>query len=219
MENTSTRVLTSPAPHNTFVDVRLLLVPLDKGPLPIRDLDLVDWAFAGTTSHQPTDGDKPPHDVFEHWIDSKHSNAGAVKDEGDFFPGVAPGESLERGEMVNPRTGKTERYEECWIDGLTKDVPGWKGWVLKWEGNDEAGSGRGLMARVGHLVQGVLRIGDEVAVGRWEIAASGDGKDEIKAIAEVGNAKSFFRGLSDTLKVGDSAKAENGQTWICVEAW
>lgn len=199
--------------------MRLLLVPLDKGPLPLRDPSQVDWAIAGTTCHREAEGDNPAHDVFKHWIDSRHADAGSVKDEGDFFPGAAPGESLERGEMVNPSTGQMEEYEECWIDGLTKDVEGWKGWVLKWEDHDTANGGRGLLIRVGANVQGVLRIGDKVAVGRWEIGANGDGGGEIKAIAEVGDVKSFVRGLGDSFKVGDKAGAVNGEKWTCVEAW
>ncbi|KAH6653298.1 hypothetical protein BKA67DRAFT_569126 [Truncatella angustata] len=214
-ENTSTKVLTSPAPHNSFVDVRLLLVPLSQGPLPIQDLDKVDWAFAGHTLHRPADGGSPPHDVFKHWVDSRHADAEAVKDEGDFFPGPASGESLERGEMINPSTGQMEKYEECWIDGLA-EAGGRTGWVLKWEGKVDGGAGgRGLMVKIGNVVQGVLRVGEDVAVGRWETDAEGN----TKALAEVGSIKRFYLGAWGDLKQGENVEAEDGQTWSCVESW
>jgi hypothetical protein len=53
--------------------------------------------------------------VWEHWVDSKVTNAEEVKDEGDMFL-QDNGEVLESGNMVNPETGKVEKYEECWVD-------------------------------------------------------------------------------------------------------
>ncbi|KAI1881651.1 hypothetical protein JX265_000477 [Neoarthrinium moseri] len=222
-ENTSTKVLTSPAPHRSFVDVRLLLVPLSREPPPLRDLARhVDWAFAGSALHR--DGDdrqgRPPHDVFRHWVDSRHPDAAAVVDEGDFFPGPGPAESLERGVMVNPASGRPEPYEECWIDGLAGAAASHAGWVLRWEdGEADAAAGKGMMVRVGAVVQGVLRAGDEVGVGRWELGGEGEGAGERKAVAEVGRVQRFYMGDWDGLTTGQEVRAEDGQKWVCVESW
>ncbi|KAK6841636.1 hypothetical protein PG987_002496 [Apiospora arundinis] len=111
VENTSTIVLTSPKRH--FVDVRLR-IPLEKGVV-ARDPAQLDWAFAGTSSHDA--GASPPHSVFRHWVDSRHEDAEAVVDEGDMVPSQQPGETVESGQMVNPDTGVMQAYEECWLDG------------------------------------------------------------------------------------------------------
>lgn len=180
----------------------------------------VDWALAGTTIHYPGDDGAPPREVFKHWIDSRYPDAESATDEGTFFRGAAPGEALERGEMLNPSTGRVESYEECWIDGLARQPEGWAGWILKWESTDDEGvTKRGMMGKVGNVVQGVLRIGEEIAVGRWENDTENSDKVQRKAIAEIGDVKKFYLGSWDGLKTGDKLVSEDGQEWICVESW
>ncbi|KAI4603816.1 hypothetical protein KJ359_003636 [Pestalotiopsis sp. 9143b] len=208
-EPTSTRVLTSP--EKRFVDVRLLL-PESSQDLPVRDLAAVDWAFAGTSSHDETVS--PPHSVFTHWVDSRHADAAAVRDEGDNFPGADEGESLERGHMVNPVSGRDEPYEECWVDGIQVDERGARadsGFVLRYEDGDD----KGLVVRVGDLIQGVLRRDGDVGLFRWVL-----GHGETRTIvAEVGQHESFPRDGLTNPKKSDKIDSKNGWTWGCVEDW
>lgn len=196
-------VLTSP--QRLFVDVRLL-VPLDDV---ARDEGRLDWAFAGTSEHDGAA--EPPHSVFRHWVDSRHLDAEAVRDEGDMVPSDAKGEVVETGDMVNPATGQLERYEECWLDGLAAGGQT-QGWVLKHEAED---GGRGLLIRVGERVQGVVRIGGQIGVVQWEIAADG----ETRAIAEIGRAEAFPASGWERARPGEAIAAAQGSRWDCVESW
>lgn len=220
MENTSTIVLTSPKRH--FADVRLR-IPLVAGSV-VRDPGQLDWAFAGTSSH---DADaSPPHSVFRHWVDSRHEDAGAVVDEGDMVPSNQPGETLESGQMVNPDTGVMQRYEECWLDEEPGEGEASKGWVLRRHDEEEEGAGaeaegggRGIVVKIGSRVQGILRVGGEVAVGKWEIAAPGS--SSWTAVAEIGGmAKMGFpTGLPAAPAVGEKVRAQDGRQWVCLESW
>ncbi|KAK8124674.1 uncharacterized protein PG998_000433 [Apiospora kogelbergensis] len=184
VENTSTIVLTSPKRH--FVDVRLR-IPLQKE----GGSQQLDWAFAGTSSHDAAAS--PPHSVFRHWVDSRHEDAEAVVDEGDMVPSQNPGETVESGSMVNPDTGVLQPYEECWLDGEPGPGEASGGW-------------------------GVLRVGKEVAVGRWEMVA---GAPSWTAVAEIGGmaGTGFPTGLATTPAVGEKVQAQDGRQWVCLEAW
>ncbi|KAK6082488.1 hypothetical protein SCUP234_04327 [Seiridium cupressi] len=207
-EPTSTIVLTSP--QRQFVDVRLLLPLPPRGS--VREASKLDWAFGGASEHDDTAN--PPHSVFMHWIDSRHLDAEAVRDEGDMCPGTSETESVETGRMVNPATGIEEAYEECWIDGLSdsdgKDVDA-SGFVLRYE--DE--HGRGLMVKTGNHIQGVLRTGQEVGVVRWKVGG-GDGKE---IVAEIGKCDDFPGGDMERIKAADDVTSANGRTWHCIERW
>lgn len=212
VENTSTIVLTSPKRH--FVDVRLR-IPLQKE----GGSQQLDWAFAGTSSHDAAAS--PPHSVFRHWVDSRHEDAEAVVDEGDMVPSQNPGETVESGSMVNPDTGVLQPYEECWLDGEPGPGEASGGWVM--QHHDEAGEagaagGRGVVVRIGERVQGVLRVGKEVAVGRWEMVA---GAPSWTAVAEIGGmaGTGFPTGLATTPAVGEKVQAQDGRQWVCLEAW
>lgn len=202
MEGTSTLVLGSP--NKYFVDVRLV-IPLSSV---ATRLEQVDWAFAGTSEHDSTVD--PPHAVFHHWVDSRHPDAEGILDEGDMHPGNVPGEVLERGVMVNPSGGKLEPYEECWVD---QEPDGQDGCVVRHEDGKGA---RGLMIRTGTRVQAVLRVGDEMSVGRWNIVQPGG---LWEAVAAVGDQTSVPGALPPSLKLGETVKSENGRGWVCVESW
>lgn len=220
VENTSTIVLTSPQRH--FADVRLRIPLADGGA--VRDPGQLDWAFAGTSSH---DADaSPPHSVFRHWVDSRHEDAAAVVDEGDMAPSNQPGETLESGRMVNPDTGAMQRYEECWVDEEPREGEASEGWVLRHHDDEEeekkegagAGGGRGMMVKIGGRIQGVLRVGAEVAVGRWEIAP---GSSLWTAVAEIGRMANtgFPTGLPAAPAVGGKVRAQDDRQWVCLESW
>jgi hypothetical protein len=196
-------VLTSP--QRWFVDVRLLLpLPAES---PVRVAKDVDWAFAGTSSHD--DAAEPPHSVFKHWIDSRHVEADAVRDEGDMYAGASDAESIEKGRMVNPATNAEEVYEECWVDGIgSKDC---SGYVLKYEN----GNGRGLMVKIGNVVQGVLRIEGRIGLVRWELS-----KDSSKkVIAEVGYCEAFPKEDLGRTEESNFVETSHGQRWNCIEKW
>jgi hypothetical protein len=167
--------------------------------------------------------------VFHHWVDSQYADAAAVVDEGDMHPGAAAGETLETGAMRNPSTGQVQDYEECWVE-LSEDDDAvfgdGRGWVLQLTnggGDTEQQLPRGMMARVGTLVQGVLRAGPgavadgDVAVGRWEATGR-------RAVGLVGGAPDavesrFYMGDWDALAVGDEVQSGDGGRWICLEKW
>ncbi|KAK8049265.1 hypothetical protein PG994_010995, partial [Apiospora phragmitis] len=116
--------------------------PPQGGGAAVRDPGQLDWAFAGTSSHDAAAS--PPHSVFRHWVDSRHEDAVAVVDEGDMVPSPRPGETLESGRMVNPATGLVQPYEECWLDEEPGEGAASEGWVLRYQQDDEQqGEGKG----------------------------------------------------------------------------
>ncbi|KAK7951741.1 uncharacterized protein PG986_007469 [Apiospora aurea] len=223
VENTSTIVLTSPKRH--FADVRLRIpIPTKEeaaaGSAVIRDPSRLDWAFAGTSSHDAAAS--PPHSVFRHWVDSRHRDAEAVVDEGDMVPSPQPGETIESGRMVNPDTGRMQAYEECWLDEEPGPGAASAGWVLRHHDEGRAGGGgaRGVMVKIGSRVQGVLRVGGEVAVGRWEVVPGSP--SSWMAIAEIGSLANtgFPTGLPAAGPAsGDKVQAQDGRQWGCLESW
>lgn len=80
------------------------------------------------------------------------------------YPVEGSNEVLEKGAMVNPSTGVVEAYEEVWVD-LELEERG-VSWVLRTE--DERVGVRGVIARIGGFVSGVLRRGEDVSVARWK---------------------------------------------------
>lgn len=113
---------------------------------------------------------------------------------------AASGISLEKGEMVNPETGRMTEYLEGWADvepravlsgggeeveGFEREVEGRGVFVdgrkeVGESAGEEAGrlsivlrhenlsrNSRGMVVRVGHICQGVLRVGEEFGLERW----------------------------------------------------
>lgn len=197
-----TLVMTSPRKH--YVDTRILLAADEHG-----SITTIDWAFAGTSSTSPATGDKPEHTVWTHWVDSTTPNAEAVKDEGDMIT-LANGQVVERGEMVNPKTGRMEKYEESWADirPLGEKV----GWVVKAQGQ----GARGMMIRIGGFVQGVLRRGSDVGIKRWRYAVGDDGWDEIVGIGVCDIPAELLETFSN-MEEGGKFMGSNGLEWVCAE--
>jgi cytochrome c heme-lyase len=115
------------------------------------------------------------------------------------YPVEGSNEVLEKGAMVNPRSGKVENYEEVWED-LELGAKG-TSWVLKTERDGV----RGMIARIGGFVSGVLRRGGQVSVGRWK-----DGEIVVK-IGELD-----LPSMEESVKVGDKLEGV-GLVWECVE--
>lgn len=112
----------------------------------------------------------------------------------------ASGISLEKGEMVNPETGRMTEYLEGWADveplatlpaggedveGFLREMERRGGFVdgrkvVDGSAGKKAGrlsivlrhenlsrNSRGMVVRVGHICQGVLRVGEDFALERW----------------------------------------------------
>jgi len=159
---------------------------------------------------------KPAHTVWSHWVDSKTTEE--VRDEGDMVPsGEVKGETMEYGRMENPNTGEVEKYEECWVDLEIGRVDGEgeiKSWVLRAEDVD-AGI-RGVIARVGVYIQGVLRKGDDISIGRW----MWDGEKGWQPVVEIGKAL-VPRGVfsQEEIVLGQKLVGSDGLEWNCVESY
>ena len=187
-EPTNTIVLTSA--ENRFVDVRILNPSTDSDAggiherkvatirltlLELINLDVLpfsrlDWAFAGTSSTElktEPNGKQLVHSKWRHWVDSRHAAAEAVNDEGDMIP-QGDGTTLERGSMVNPAAEQMTPYEECWKDLepiRIKDQA--KGVCVALQLHDDANKARGMVVRVGQCCQGLIRVGEHLALERW----------------------------------------------------
>lgn len=72
--------------------------------------------------------------------------------------------------MINPETGKFTPYEEKWADVALKSTTGREDGKVECavlELCSEEHSARGLVVRVGQYCQGIVRVGEQVAVERW----------------------------------------------------
>ena len=143
-------------------------------------------------------------------MDSTTPNAEAVKDEGDMIT-LETGDVVERGEMVNPKTGKMEAYEESWRDirPLGEKV----GWVVKAQGQ----GARGMVVRIGGFAQGVLRRGSEVGIKRWRYMGGEQGWDPIIGIKNCDVPEELFGAKGSEMVEGDKFMSGDGLEWECVE--
>ncbi|KAI9732598.1 MAG: hypothetical protein M1834_003934 [Cirrosporium novae-zelandiae] len=150
-EPTDTIVLTSSSSY--FVDLRF-----GKGRNK-KELGELEWGFAGASNSENG------HGVWTHWVDSNSDMPG--KDEGDMSTQL-DGDTLEKGQMVNPTTGLLTKYEELWHD-LEVSPVGMEKYrisaVLRLE--DEGKGAQGMIVRVGQWCQGILKVGSDVTVERW----------------------------------------------------
>ncbi|EMC92810.1 hypothetical protein BAUCODRAFT_263048 [Baudoinia panamericana UAMH 10762] len=172
-EDTNTVVLTSG--EQRFVDVRLRKT--DEG---TRGQDPeIDWAFAGTaTSTQASPDTDNTHTTWYHWIDSRHHGKAAegILDHGDMSP--LPGDrTLEKGRMINPATGKETDYEEIWKDEEpiavpSNDEPARRCCIVltleDTAAHVQGSRPRGMLIRVGHIVQGMVKTGETTHIERWQ---------------------------------------------------
>lgn len=145
---------------------------LAAGELPLERLD---WAIAGTTISEPAvapTGEPIRRSTFGHWVSSRDADPTGVSDVGDMYP-QEDGTTLEKGEMVNPATGRATAYDELWTDRLapTSDAIA----VLR----VDDGAVKGLVVWIGQLCQALVRDGDEgIALERWEKTEGGDDDDD-----------------------------------------
>jgi hypothetical protein len=146
------------------------LTPLALTHSDVLPFSRLDWAFAGTSSTEiktEPNGKQLVHSKWRHWVDSRHPAAEDVNDEGDMIP-QTDGTTLERGSMVNPATGQMTPYEECWKDiepiRIREQA---KGVCVVLQLHDDANKARGVVVRVGQCCQGLIRVGEHMALERW----------------------------------------------------
>jgi hypothetical protein len=211
-ENTNTLVLTTAAKY--FVDVRIFL-----STSPTNTIESLEWGFAGTSNSTPAQGEIPAHTVWTHWVDSKTTEE--VKDEGDMYP-QENGEVLEYGSMLNPAKGVVEKYEERWVDLSPTVISPEKefvSWVMKCE--DVERGVRGMVIRIGQYIQGVLRKGNEIKVGRWMWSTTNGWEIvvDIGGFPKDAPSRVFEKGTEVT--EGSKWHANGALDWECIEvcAW
>ena len=214
----STLVLTTASKY--FVDVRIFLPSPNEATLPtptILPLSRLEWGFAGTATSTPAAGPKPAHTVWSHWVDSKTKDE--VKDEGDMYP-QSNGEVLEYGAMVNPAKDIVEKYEECWVD-LDPVVVGdegiYKSWTLRSTEGEGSSEVRGMVIRIGQYIQGVVRRGDTISIGRW-IWRKENGWEKVAGIGSLELPESSLQRANE-LKLGTIVEGNDGLTWECIESF
>lgn len=121
--------------------------------------------------------------------------------------------TLEKGSMLNPDTGVDGEYEELWHDVDPTAVPGEdRVRVLVLQLHDDAHGTRGSVVRLGRHMQGFVRVGDHVAVERWEWD---DGWKRTVRVGEIGlPCEKILKG--ETLSEGDVVDV-GGKSWMVVE--
>lgn len=215
----------------------------------------LDWAIAGTseswtrttTTTTTTEaggggggGDKVTRSRWTHWIDSRvaaGSDPAAATDEGDMFPqqlgdGVEA-QTLEKGRMVNPATGREAEYEELWADEEPTAIPlllsssgassssssgceagGPRCVVLRLD--DPSRGARGMVVLLGRYCQGLIRVGEQLGAERWQWREEGG----WGAAARIGTisvpCEQIIGRLSELLEVGKELR-EGDNVWEVVE--
>jgi hypothetical protein len=163
---------------------------------------------------------KPAHTQWTHWIDNKTTDE--VMDEGDMFPkDDGSNEVLERGAMVNPNTGKVQKYEECWADLDPVLLPGedqFQSWVLVTKTATPDTVVRGMMIRIGGYVQAILRNDKEVGLKKWKWSEDGKAWRETAVIGNLGPPLGLEE-LGKDIKLGDEFVSPDRLMWRCVEAY
>ncbi|KAK4694601.1 hypothetical protein P7C71_g3004, partial [Lecanoromycetidae sp. Uapishka_2] len=189
-ELTSTIVLTSKDSY--FVDVRLFKDKLEEERGKDENTEAcIQWAFAGRSHATPQGARKDgmiqlSHTVWDHWIDSKSNDPD--KDEGDMWV-QKNGDVLERGKNSNPETGEEIEYEELWHD-LEVESMGKKhnhsSVVMRAENSEK--NLKGMVVKVGGWCQGIMKVGDELTVERWEhkLGSVSDNQQEAVRVQQNG---------------------------------
>ena len=248
-EPTSTQVLTSS--QRCFVDIRVPADPPLEGVNPAH----VEWAFAGHSTSNVVDGKTLSQ--WHHWVDSKTVKPEEVVDKGEMLPEDDSGLALEKGEMVNPATGRLTEYVEGWrdvnigvvpkpgegvvrkfceelrergvtVDGLRAGSVGGGGRrateassrlsvVLQHE--DAARRSRAVAIRLGHMCQGVMRVGDDFAHERWEWS-QGDGWRQTSVSGKLSMPCDILTILAEQISTDSTIRYgnEDDPKWQCVEA-
>ncbi|GAA6027471.1 hypothetical protein JCM8097_007879 [Rhodosporidiobolus ruineniae] len=214
-----------------FLDLRIKhagsAVPGRLGPLEFRGVDQreleVDWATAGWKEFlPPLKGEDRPRARFTPIIDSRSPSFGrssassstpppadSSPDEGSFET-LPNGDVLEKGEMLNPDSGRVEPYEEVWRRlPLTWDGSEAKITILERDDED----GRAFLGRVGDWEVGMVDGKSGFGVV-WRERRRGEWEDVHRNEAGVG-LPSLEKELLTAEKGG--LVDLGGRTWKVIE--
>ncbi len=134
---------------------------------------------------------------WDHFVDNRAVEGGveAAPDVGHCEI-LEDGREVERGEMVNPESGKVEAYEEVWRD--EQILSGSRVVVLRlWpvesgvEGTSSESQTRGIFILVGRWAQVVVRGVKGVSAVRWYFAKEWNG---VKSYGDQSQAVPFPKG-------------------------
>ncbi|KAF2197349.1 hypothetical protein GQ43DRAFT_444331 [Delitschia confertaspora ATCC 74209] len=242
-EPTSTLVLTSPRNTFVDLRI-LKTVPNTGPQTPNGGpINMLDWGFSGCSWSEPKRvvglfgsgkgpdgqrrkikgrfGDGNPagvairHAHWSHWVDSRVAvGAVAPVDEGDLWP-MDDGRELEVGHAKNPFTGKEVNHEEMWrnVAILPCGPTQHKIYTVLRIQNDTLLT-RGVVIRIGQFCQGILKVGQQVCVERWEYMASNEVKDGLCSTMQAG--QDGVNGIPPTAHAGQDgvystvSAAQNG---------
>ncbi|KAL7943945.1 hypothetical protein V8C42DRAFT_92873 [Trichoderma barbatum] len=220
-EPTSTLVLTSP--DKRFVDIR---VSLADGSDSLADSDEIlplsrlDWAMAGTSSSTVI---SEGHSLasWRHWIDSRSLDA--PPDEGHMYSQPDGLSTLEKGQMMNPATGKDTEYEEMWFDPPPKTTGGDKALCVVLMMEDERRGKKGMFVRLGEWAQVFVRDGtgeEDLVAERWEWRDDGEGWRRRLRLGDPERSLPCEQVLeAKEVNVGDEfGVGESWEVWRVVEA-
>ncbi|MCJ1415738.1 hypothetical protein MMC32_002071 [Xylographa parallela] len=217
-EPTSTLVLTS---HESwFVDVRILTTTRKDGtrealPIDGSPISTLEWAFAGKShTTQPKVPGGPAHTVWSHDVDSQTSDP--EMDEGDMYE-QENGDVLECGQNIDADTGEVKKYEELWHDVGVQLVGQEKHHVcVVLMADDKSHNTKGMIVRVGNWCQGILKVGEETTVERWQWSHG----DQWQIVAKLGQksliCETTFHGTS--LEIGKVIR-HHDLDWKTVELY
>lgn len=133
-----------------------------------------------------------PRKRWRHVVDSRCAyGEEPAPDEGDMYPVLhAPERCLEIGRMERIKgSGVAVGYQELWVSLEAMPVGGEslrRGVVLSLDVPEQ--KARGSIVRVAQFVQGLLMIGDEVTVERWEYSVTPQGSGpKWQRLAKLGS--------------------------------
>lgn len=126
--------------------------------------------------------------------------------------------------MKHPTLGKEMRYEECWEDvetGLVGSEPECRSWVLICD--DIEKYERGMLIRVGEIMQGLVKGKTGVRVVRWEwsVSEDGEGEGEWERCLAIGRLEIPGVLFEEGRRVvdGEELMGSDGLDWTCVESF
>lgn len=182
----------------------------------VLPLGRLDWAMAGFSSSTVI-SDGHSLSQWRHWIDSRAIDA--PPDEGHMYAQPDGLSTLEKGQMMNPATGKDTDYEEMWYDPPPKKTGGDKAVCSVLVMEDEKAGKKGMFVRLGEWAQVFVRDGPgegDLVAERWgwrdddgkgwrRIVRLGDGERKLPCEEVLLGAK-----LKSEYQVGD-------EVWKVVE--
>ena len=127
------------------------------------------------------------------------------------------GDVLECGQNIDADTGEVKKYEELWHDVGVQLVGQEKHHVcVVLMADDKSHNTKGMIIRVGNWCQGILKVGEETTVERWQWSHG----DQWQIVAKLGQksliCETTFHGTS--LEIGKVIR-HHDLDWKTVELY